>query len=168
MHPHAAPMPQHPPGIFPQPVATEKPKKPAYAIPRKNTEKLFELDGDGKSCMNWRDRMLDHMTEEWPHWRRIIDAVEGFKHPISWNQVQATTVDTFNGTELALDLWSFLSRWIGKRLYDRRKKMGVAIEGNGFELWRKLFYDYRGSSELIALAGRKKLLAFPQCRDKKN
>ena len=111
--------------------------------------------------------MVDHIAEEWARWRMIIRECEQQKNPINWWQVQSIVIDGFNGTELALDIWSFISRYIGRRLYDRRAKLGVNIEGNGFELWRRLFYDHEGSSELIALAGRTKLLSFPRCRDKR-
>ena len=44
--------------------------------------------------------------------------------------------------QLSSDLWSFLLRWIGPTLYVRRTKMGINIEGNGFELWRKYCFDH--------------------------
>lgn len=141
--------------------------KPAYTIPLKNKEKLFEIDGDVKQYRLWKERLVDHMAEEWPAWRSITSQCERIKHPIGWPMVQSTNVMGFNGTELALDLWSFLSRFLSKGLYHRRKKMGINIEGNGFELWRRIFLENECASELVALAGRSKLMAFPQCRDKR-
>ena len=66
-------------------------------------------------------------------------------------------------SHLSADLWSFLLRWIGPTLYLRRTKMGQNIEGNGFELWRKLFLEYEGSDKLMQIAGRSKLQEFPAC-----
>ena len=63
-----------------------------------------------------------------------------------------------DAASLSGDLWSFLLRWIGPTLYLRRTKMSPQIEGNGLELWRKLFTEYEGSDELVKMAGRAKLL----------
>ena len=73
-----------------------------------------------------------------------------------------------NGMGLTNDLWSFLLRWIGPTLYLRRTRMGPSIEGNGLELWRRLFTEYQGSDELIKLAGKTKLLDFGKCRSVKH
>ena len=45
------------------------------------------------------------------------------------------------------------------------KTLSVDIVGNGFELWRRLYRDYEGTSEIMNLNGTAKLMAFPQCTD---
>lgn len=40
--------------------------------------------------------------------------------------------------------------------------MGISIEGNGLELWRKLFSEFEGSDKLIQIAGRTRLQDYPQ------
>ena len=42
--------------------------------------------------------------------------------------------------------------------------MSFDIEGNGLELWRRLFTQYQGSDELIKMAGRARLLDYPQVK----
>ena len=69
---------------------------------------------------------------------------------------------------LSSDLWSFLLRWLGPKLYPRRTRISLDVEGNGFELWRKLFSEYEGSDELINMAGRTKLQDFPQIKHMRN
>ena len=59
--------------------------------------------------------MPDHMPEERPQWRNIINACESHMSPLLWRMVQSTHVDSFNGTELAVDLGSFISRVLGMR-----------------------------------------------------
>ena len=104
----ATPMPTvHPPGFE---------KKPQYCIPRKNTEQLFEFDGDVTQYRLWKI-MIDHITEQWTHWKDTVAQCERFQHPISCHTVQCTSVCGCNGTELAPDLWSYLSRFLGKRFY---------------------------------------------------
>ena len=55
-------------------------------------------------------------------WADIISETEQQKQHVSWKMVQAINVHGYNGTELALDLWSFASRHLGKGLDGRRKK----------------------------------------------
>ena len=45
--------------------------------------------------------------------------------------------------------------------------MGPSIEGNGLELWRRLFRDYMGSDAHTRLAGQSQFLDFPACNDLK-
>ena len=116
-------MPQGPPGIPSSSPGIAKPEKLKYARSRKNTEKLVEFDGDAWSYCYWRGRMMDHLADEWQRWRQIIHECEKCETPITWERVQAIWIDnSFNGTELALELLSFISRWIGKKLYERRNK----------------------------------------------
>lgn len=59
--------------------------------------------------------------------------------------------------QLSADVCSFLLRWTGPTLYAGRTKMGISIEGNGFESWRELFGEYEGCDKLTQVAGRSKL-----------
>ena len=74
-------------------------------------------------------------------------------------------MDGYPLADLAQELWSFTCRHISGHIYDRRKTYGVDIVGNGFELWRRLYRDYEGTSEIMNLNGTAKLMAFPQCSD---
>ena len=66
-----------------------------------------------------------------------------------------------NAWDLSQDLWGFLLRWIGPKLYQRRTRMGQQIEGNGLELWRKIHSEFAGSDHLMQVAGRTKLQDYP-------
>ena len=168
----AAPLPQEPlpkaPPTPPPGYEQTRHQKPCYSIPRKHTDKLFEFDGGVRQYRLCKERMIDHMSERWPAWREIVAACETHKAPIGWSIVQQMNVLGFNGTELALDLWCVLSRFLGMDLYSRRKHMSINIDGNGFELWRRLFLENEGASELVALAGKTKPMSFPQCTNKKH
>ena len=73
-----------------------------------------------------------------------------------------------NGNRISGDLWGFLLRWIGPNLYLRRTKLAHDTEGNGLELWRRLFTQYEGCDERVALAGRTRLHSFPRIKDIKS
>ena len=66
----------------------------------------------------------------------------------------------FNGWDLALDLWSFVSKRLGTTLYERRVQLAFGTEGNGVELWRRLFCDFEGGDEVVQLHGRSLLQNF--------
>ena len=46
--------------------------------------------------------------------------------------------------------------------------MAPQIEGNGLELWRRVFSEYEGCDDLVKMAGRLKLLEFPQIKSDKH
>ena len=43
--------------------------------------------------------------------------------------------------------------------------MANGVEGNGFELWRRYFFEFEGSDEYIQLDGRTKLQTFDPITD---
>ena len=67
------------------------------------------------------------------------------------------------GWELAKNLWGFLSKRLGPTLYENRIPLAHGCEGNGFELWRRLFVDHEGGDRVIQLDGRTGLQNFPIC-----
>ena len=138
--------------------------RPFWKINRKETDGLFKFDGELANYRAWKSRIRDHAAEEWAAWRQILDHAETVGRELSMEELERTTLFGVNGALLSNDLWSFLLRWIGPTLYLRRTRMGPSAEGNGIELWRRLFTEYQGSDELIKLAGRTKLLDFAQCR----
>ena len=140
-------------------------KKPMWKIQRSNTEGLFPFDAELNKYRSWKNRIRDHASEELPFWRTVLDDATSTTMPITKELLQTMDFSSVNGEQLSNDLWSFLLRWIGPNLYQRRTKLSQGIEGNGLELWRKLFTEYEGSGELLAPAGRTKLHSFPQIRD---
>ena len=103
----------------------------------------------------------DHAAEEWPIRRDILDHAANADHELTMLELEKPTLGGLNAAHLSADLWSFLLRWVGPTLYLRRTKMGINIEGNGLELWRKLFAEFEGSDKLIQIAGRTKLQDYP-------
>ena len=138
-----------------------------WKISRKNMEGLFKFDGENDKYKPWRSRIRDHCSEEWSFWRDILDHAEKVPYELKTEALQNSQLFGVNAAALSADRWSFLLRWIGPILYLRRMKMAPNIEGNGLELWRKLFTQHHGSDELLQAAGRTKLQDFPPCRSLK-
>ena len=131
----------------------------------KNADGLTQFDGNLSSYRNWSSRIRDHASDEWPQWREGLDQASKTSFELTQEFLQSAQIFGVNAWALSSDLWSFLLRWLGPKLYQRRMRMGLAIEGNGLELWRKLHNDYSASDKLIQVAGRTRLQDFPQCRD---
>ena len=142
--------------------------RPLWKIPKQNTEGLFKFDGEMAQYKNWQNRVRDHASEEWPAWRDVLDHAATYKQELTMPYLQSTTLFGVNASHLSADLWSFLLRWIGPQLYMRRTKMGLNIEGNGLELWRRIYSEYAGSDKLIQIAGRTKLQDYGQCKNMKH
>ena len=66
----------------------------------------------------------------------------------------------FTGWDIALDLWSFVSKRLGLTLYEKRVQLAYGTEGNGVGLWRRLFCDYEGGDIVVQLHGRSLLQNF--------
>ena len=129
------------------------------------TEGLFKFDGNLAEYKAWKNRLRDHTAESWPPWRQVLDYFEKSPEALTTDYLNSVTVHGVNAMSLSADLWSFLLRWIGTTLYMRRTNMGFNIEGNGLELWRRLYTEFEGSDELVRMAGRSKLLDHPPMQD---
>ena len=74
--------------------------------------------------------------------------------------LSATKYGDKTGWDLSLDLWNLLSKRLGISLYKKRVQLANGVEGNGLELWRRLFADYEGGDEFTQLEGRTDLQNF--------
>ena len=110
-----------------------------WKIPRNNTEGLIKFDGALSDYKNWKNRIRDHSSEGWTPWREILDMAATARKEHRMEELESCTWHGVPAHHLSADLWSFLLKWIGPTLYARRIKMELNIEGNGVELWRKLF-----------------------------
>ena len=127
-------------------------------------EGLFKFDGDMSQYKPWKSRVRDHCSEEWSYWRDVLDHAERVPYELKSEALNNMQLFGVNAAALSTDLWSFLLRWIGPTLYLRRMKIAPNIEGNGLELWRKLFTEYQGSDVLLQVVGRTKLQDFQHAR----
>ena len=67
--------------------------------------------------------------------------------------------------DLATTLDTFLMSWVCKGIKKRRKVLSGGVKGNGFELWRQLFHEYKGTGQMSKNAGRRKFTNFGRCND---
>ena len=72
--------------------------------------------------------------------------------------------------ELSTKLESWLADWFNKDLYARRIQLagGKAEKGNGFEVWRQLYRQYSGGTEIVNYGGQMRLKDWPKCTNVQN
>ena len=107
----------------------------------------------------------DHIAEDWHKWRVFLKEAESCPVPISASILKGIRLRGFTAWDMSINLWTFVSKWLGPKQYLKRNRMGQAVENNGFELWRRLFRDYMGSDAHTKLAGQQQLLDFTKCND---
>ena len=52
--------------------------------------------------------------------------------------------------------------WINKGLKKRRRG---GVKGNGFELWRQMYHEFKGTGQATKNVGRRRLLDFGRCNE---
>ena len=81
-------------------------------------------------------------------------------NPITYPILSALRFGKLTGWDLALDLWNFVSKRLGASIFEKRRKWVGGEEGNGFELWRRIFIEYEGGDDVVQNDGRTRLQAF--------
>ena len=107
-------------------------------------------------------KLTDHIATDNEHWRNLLFHVQKSDNaPITYVTLSNLRFGKLTGWDLSLDLWNFVSKRFGTNIYERRKKWVNGEEGNGFELWRRLFVEYEGGDEVVQNDGRTRLQSFP-------
>ena len=92
----------------------------------------------------WSNLMRDHITEFYPRWHGFLHDAELCPTPISKGALKQMKYNGFSAWDLSRDLWSFVGKFLGPKLYLKRQRLSKRAFGNGFEFWRQLFKDYHG------------------------
>ena len=129
-------------------------------INRKGDHYLPVFDGNPKEYKVWKGKLLDHIVEKHEYWRTLLHFAETSPRVIKFSDLTRQKWGIHTGWELSMDLWSFLSKRLGPTLYSNRIPLAHGVEGNGFELWRRLFCDNEGGDRVVQLDGRTELQNF--------
>ena len=113
--------------------------------------------------------MRDHLCAGHQPWGRLLEVVEKHREALTFQKL--SSISTVDGATLDLpvisrQLWCFLGPRLGDSLYSRRVQLAGGEDQNGLELWRKLFMEFEGGAETVALSGLRRFHGFPRCPSK--
>ena len=139
--------------------------KPAsWEISYKENKDLSKFDATITNYEEWATNIKDHLSRTNRGWPTLLNFVEKQPHHHNYQMLSQMHVGGVNGWDIACTLETFLVAWLGKAARARRLQMSGNQAGNGLEMWRQLYREYKGTGELIDASGRKLLNNFPQCK----
>ena len=131
-----------------------------WKISKKGIGELLTFYGDHSKDSHWKNKMGDFCADTNPYWKHVLKHAQEHPTVLDYNTLAAMRYGQFNGWDLALDLWNFVSKRLGIGLYEKRIQLAGSMDGNGFELWRSLYNEYEGGDEFVKLGGRTDLQNF--------
>ena len=96
--------------------------------------------------------MKDTLLKNNVKWGPIITSLNYRNTPISQVNLQASNTDGVSHVDLSQGLWAFMADYLNTSMYENREQM--APEGNGFELWRRYFVEFKGRDREIKSDGK--------------
>ena len=130
----------------------------------KDNKDLSKFDATITKYSEWATNIKDHLSRTNRGWSILLNSVEKQPHHHNYRMLSQMHVGGVNGWDMACTLGTFLVAWLGKAARNRRLQLSGNEAGNGLEMWRQLYREYKGSGELIYASGRKLLNNLPQCK----
>ena len=142
--------------LWPRPYSTsqpvvEPPIQGAYdprdwTISPKVPATLTAFDGRAEGYRQWSSRVRDHLIMQNTNWGRLLEVFQKERMPATRSRLQSMTID---GVWLVLiniadRLWAFLGAHMKDPLYQNRMQMVSGEDGNGLELWKRIYMQYGG------------------------
>ena len=112
----------------------------------------------------WKSKIIGHLCESTSRWRELLKKTQESDGPI----VKQYLLDIHvgwgeNAWTIAEHLDNFIVKFFNESMYNRRNQLcgGPEQTGNGLEMWRRLYMEFEGGSELVAYGGRKGFNKYP-------
>ena len=147
-------------GMIHNPVRSGISWEPSY----KDNKLLVQFDATIANYSDWAQNLVDHLARTNRGWVQLLSYIEKLETPVTFEFLNNTHVGGVNAWDIACHLETFLVAWLSKSLRSRRLALCGNRPGNGLEMWRQLYKEYKGTGELIDSSGRKLLQSFPKCK----
>ena len=102
------------------------------------------FDAEHKQVQELETTLSDNASQDKVNWKHLLRHCESQTEPISYPLLSNMNFGNSTGWDPSLDLWNFISKRLGTDLYEKRIQLAHGVDGNGFELWRRLCQDYEG------------------------
>ena len=122
-----------------------------WRIGKKGIGELPVFDGNHEKYSHWKNKLSDFCAETNPYWKFVLKHSQEHPTVLDYHTLSQMRYGQFNGWDLSLDLWAFISKRLGITLYEKRAQLAGNMDGNGFELWRALYNEYEGGDEFVKL-----------------
>ena len=136
-----------------------------FDVSYKPNPSLKIFTGTVAEYKHWSQRAIDHICRQNHRWRDVLEYTMKYPQPITRVDLLDTNVDGVNAWVLSTKLECWLADWFDKNLYNRRVQLagGKSETGNGFEVWRQLFRQYSGGTQVVNYGGQMRLKDWPKC-----
>ena len=130
-----------------------------WHIDRKVPKNLTPWDGRWETYKVFRDMVEDHLVACNPSWAALISMIEAERTQITLSRIASSQlIPGVNMVHITNELYAFLGTVVGPTMHKKRLRLAGGEKGNGFEMWRRNFYDNQGGGELADLLWREVLL----------
>ena len=113
----------------------------------------------------WKSKVIDHLCASTSRWRELLKKTQESEGLIMRKCLLDIHVDWGeNKWTISEDLENCLVKFFNGSMYNRRDQLcgGPGERGNGLEMWRRLYLEFEGGSELVAYGGRKGCTQIPK------
>ena len=110
----------------------------------------------------WATDIKDHLSRTNTGRPILVNFVEKQPRHHNYQMLSMMHVGGMTGWGIACTLKTFLVALLGKAAKNRRLQLSGNKNGNGLEMWRQLYREYKGTGKLIEALGRKLPNSFPQ------
>ena len=149
-------------GWFPGNSAWAGGKPSVFEVSRKKNDLLFTFTQKPEDYKLWHDRMVDHFCRSTQRYRQLLEYVETTLAPLRREFLLGTNVDGINAWDISTMVEAFLVDWFPRNMYNRRKQLSGGEQGNGLEMWRRLYTQYQGGADAVEYGGIQRLQEFPR------
>ena len=109
--------------------------------------------------------MADHIGSRNHEWKTFLFHAQSHEADITYESLLQQGRGNWSAWQLSQMLYSFLLKFLGPKLYAKRRTLCGGLEGNGFQLWKQLFTDYEGGDQIVQNAARDELMHFQPIPD---
>ena len=119
---------------------------------------------------DWSEEVFTRLNRTNREWSGILEwvQVQPTDVELTYEALLWTTIGGVRAWDLYTTLDTFLMNWLCKSIKKRRKVMSGGIEGNGFELWRQLSHEFKGTGQMSKNIGRRRFITFSLCNELAN